>query len=147
MPPRQGRDAWSQRKREALDTADIIFLDPDNGLGNQTPKHATLSEIERLRRKERAIVFITFPGRSMSHDTLARCLHLQLREDAGAQRVITLVTNVSVPRAPGSLYYVQRQRWLTVVDPDDELIARARAFKSLRLFRVSVRAFMIEGSN
>ena len=57
-----GRSAWGARKRSALDGADIVFLDPDNGIGGETQKHATFSEIRLLRKPGRAIVFITFLG-------------------------------------------------------------------------------------
>jgi hypothetical protein len=128
MPPRVERGVWGARKRTALDGADIVFLDPDNGLGGETEKHATFSEIRLLRRPERAIVFITFPGRSMTHDALLRHLHERLMVEVDARKIITLRTNISVPRAAGSRSYVQRQRWFTVVDPDAELTARAHAF-------------------
>ena len=32
------------RKRSALDRADIVFLDPDNGVGDETEKHATFGD-------------------------------------------------------------------------------------------------------
>lgn len=128
VPPRVERVAWGMRKRSALDGADIVFLDPDNGIGAETEKHATFSEIRLLRRSDRAIVFITFPGRSMTHDALLRRMHENLRIETGAESAITLRTNVSVPRVKGSRSYVQRQRWFTIVDPDAELTARAQAF-------------------
>jgi len=128
MPLRVERSAWGARKREALDGANIVFLDPDNGLGEETEKHATFSEIQLLRKRGRAVVFITFPGRNMPHDALLRKLHERLSVEADAESIVTLRTNVSVPRAEGSRAYVQRQRWFTVVDPDAELTARARAF-------------------
>jgi len=128
MPPRLVRDVWGTQMRAALDAADIIFLDPDNGMGAETEKHATLSEIRLFRRPGRAVVFITFPGRSISHDAQAQRLHEQLRVEAGIERVATLRTNVSVPRVKGSRSYVQRQRWFTITDPDRELVARARKF-------------------
>lgn len=128
MPSPLSRNAWSARKRAALDGADIVFLDPDNGLGTETAKHATFSEIRLLRKPGRAVVVIIFPGRNIPHDALVRRLHDQLRADVGAEVVITLRTNVSVPRAEGSRSYVQRSRWLTVVDPDAKLITRARGF-------------------
>jgi hypothetical protein len=55
-------------------------------------------------------------------------LHERLSVETDAENIVTLRTNVSVPRAIGSSSYVQRQRWFTVVDPDAELIARAQAF-------------------
>jgi hypothetical protein len=128
VPPRVERSAWGIRKRSALEAADIVFLDPDNGIGAETEKHATFSEIRLLRRPGRAIVFITFPGRNMTHNVLLRQLHGRLTIEADAENVVTLRTNVSVPRAEGSRSYVQRQRWLTVVDPDAELVARAHGF-------------------
>ena len=128
MPPRAERSAWGARKRTVLNDADIVFLDPDNGVGGETDKHATFSEIRLLRRPGRAIVFITFPGRSTTHDELLRQLHNRLRIEADAESCITLRTNVSVPRTAGSSLYVQRQRWFTVVDPDVELKSRALSF-------------------
>jgi hypothetical protein len=140
MPPRAERSAWGTRKRSALDGADIVFLDPDNGIGRETDKHATFSEIRLLRRAERAIVFITFPGRSMPHDALVRLLHERLIVEADAKKLITLRTNISVPRAPGSRSYVQRKRWFTVVDPDAELTARAHVFATALAAVPRVRA-------
>ena len=74
MPTRAERSAWGTRKRKALDGADIVFLDPDNGIGKESEKHATFSEIRLLRKPGRAIVFITFPGRSMKHDVQLRAV-------------------------------------------------------------------------
>ena len=68
------------------------------------------------------------PRTNLKHDALLRQLHERLAVEVGAENVITLRTNVSVPRAAGSRSYVQRQRWFTVVDPDAELAARAQAF-------------------
>jgi len=56
--------------RSTLDGADIVFLGPDNGVGRETERQATFSEIRLLRKPVRAIVFITVPSRSMTHDTL-----------------------------------------------------------------------------
>jgi hypothetical protein len=140
MPPRVERKAWGTRKRSTLDGADIVFLDPDNGVGGETEKHATFSEIRLLRKPERAIVFITFPGRSMKHDALLQQLHERLMVEADAGNLITLRTNVSVPRTAGSRSYVQRQRWFTVVDPDAELTARAQAFATALASVPRVRA-------
>jgi hypothetical protein len=110
MPPRLERNAWGMHKRSALDGANIVFLDLDNGVGADTEKHATLTEIGLLRKPGRAIVFITFPGRNLKDDALLRQLHERLVVEVGAENVITLRTNVSVPRAAGSRSYVQRQR-------------------------------------
>jgi hypothetical protein len=128
VPLREQRKAWASRKRAALNSADIVFLDPDNGLGVEKKKHATFEEVQLLRRPGRAIVFITFPGRSRPHEALVQLLHERLNREAGAQNAITLRTNISVPRAQDARSYVQRQRWFTVVDPDEILATRVRSF-------------------
>jgi hypothetical protein len=128
MSPKAERAEWCRRKREILEPADLVFVDPDNGLGNETKKHATLAEVRKLRRAGRAIVLITFPGRSTTHDLLLAKLHERLRDEADADDVVTLRTNVSVPRSEGSASFVQRQRWFTIVDPGDVLLERASGF-------------------
>lgn len=127
VPTKEKRAVWSETKRKVLDRADVVFLDPDNGLGDGGMKHATFAEVRRLRKPGRSIVFITFPGRS-SHQELVGQLHERLLSEADAERLLTLRTNVSVPRAPGSPYVVQRQRWFTIVDPSDDIIDRTKAF-------------------
>jgi hypothetical protein len=126
MPNRENRHHWAARKRSALERANIIFLDPDNGLGEETEKHATYSEIALLRRPGRAIVFISFPGRSKPHSVLLTELHERLRDQTGADHIMTLRTNISVPAQEGARSLVQRQRWFTVVDADATLIERAQ---------------------
>ncbi len=128
MPSRVQRSAWGTHKRNALDDANLVFLDPDNGIGAETEKHATFKEIRLLHKAGRAIVFITFPGHNLKHDALLQHLHEQLAAEVGAETAITLRTSVSVPRSAGSRYYVPRARWFTVVEPDAELTARAQAF-------------------
>jgi hypothetical protein len=64
----------------------------------------------------------------MPHDVLVQRLHERLSQEADAENAMTLRTNISVPRAQGSRSRVQRQRWFTVVDPDETLITRASLF-------------------
>jgi hypothetical protein len=60
VPPRgERRSAWGAGKRSTLDAARIVFLDPDTGIGEETEKYATYSEIQQLRKPERAIVIIS----------------------------------------------------------------------------------------
>jgi hypothetical protein len=74
------------------------------------------------------------------HDALVQRPHERLSVEADARVIVTLRTNVSVPRTEGSRSYVQRQRWFTIVDPDAELIARARMFADALVFVPCVRA-------
>jgi hypothetical protein len=149
VPSRFERAAWRLRMQTALTGADLIFLDPDNGLhnghGRETEKHATISEVELLRKPGRAIVFITFPGRHMTHEAQLRQLHERLGVKTRAERAFTLRTNVSVPRAEGSRFLVPRQRWFTVVDPDADLIARAHTFT--RIFSIPHAQVHLVGVN
>lgn len=140
VPSANQRAAWSAHKRSVLEKADIVFLDPDNGLGTETAKYATLSEVQLLRKSQRAVVFITFPGRNLPHDVLVEQLHDKLRTEAGAEGVVTLRTNVSVLRNEGARSYVPRQRWFTIIDPDAALIERARRFSKLLASVPRVRA-------
>lgn len=128
MPARALRLQWAREKRYALDAADIVFLDPDNGLGSEGEKHATYSEIRQLRRPGRAIAFISFPGRRATHDVLVAEMHERLREESEATNALTLRTNVSIPVTAGGSTFVQRQRWFTVIDADDVLLERAESF-------------------
>jgi hypothetical protein len=141
VPEWRLRDVWSQNKRNTLDEANLVFLDPDNGVGKRSLKHATFAELKHLRKPGRAIVFITFPGRNFPHDELVQKLHERLCREAGVRDMITLRTNVSVPslNRPGCV--VPRQRWLTIADPDQGLIDRARKYEELlsSIPRVSTR--------
>ena len=126
VPSGMARASWGMNKRQALEAADVVFLDPDNGIGRETPKHATMAELRDLRRPGRSLVFITFPGRRPHAEILSE-LHAEVREGTGAKSVVTLRTNVSVPaKRPGM--FVQRARWFTIVDGDEELVERASAF-------------------
>ena len=92
MPSRLERNAWGMHKRSALGGANIVFLDPDNGVGTESERHATFTEIRLLRKPGRAIVFITFPGRNLKHDALLLQLHERLAVEVGVETVITLRT-------------------------------------------------------
>lgn len=128
VPPASARLRWGEAKRQALADADLVFLDPDNGVGAISARHASFDELRHLRRPGRALVFITFPGRRPHADILAD-LHANVRHHTGTDSVLTLRTNISVPASkPG--YFVQRQRWFTIIDADDTLVARALSFVS-----------------
>jgi len=50
MPTKLDRQSWINQKCEQLAACDLIFLDPDNGIGQASPKHATFDELRQLRR-------------------------------------------------------------------------------------------------
>ena len=78
----------------------------------------------------------------MPHEALLSQMHERLRVEADAERIVTIRTNVSVPRAPGAISCVPRQRWFTIIDPDADLITRARKFADALASVPRVRAQM-----
>jgi hypothetical protein len=82
MPAWHHREAWAYRKRQILDAADLVFLDPDNGLGLHSQKHASFAELAALRRAGRALAFITFPNRLGKHPAQIIELHKRLKAEA-----------------------------------------------------------------
>lgn len=141
VPRRPHRERWFEQMRTTMGDADIVFLDPDNGLGERGRKHVSTVEIESLRRSGRTIVLITFPGRHLPHDQLVERLHQVLKGKSGANSVVTLRTSISVPNGGTSRSMVQRQRWFTVIDPDPALTERVHAFRAApsRIPNTSVR--------
>jgi hypothetical protein len=128
VPKADGRLDWGLQKRNVLTGCDLIFLDPDNGAGGNGHQHASFPEIRALRMPECAIVFITFPGRSATHDVLVRRLHERLKYEADVKKITTLRTSISVPSTVRPNIFVPRQRWFTIIDGDDELRLRTTKF-------------------
>ena len=139
VPHHSHRATWSADKQRKLKDVQIVFLDPDNGLGDATPKHATFDEVRILRERGQTVIFITFPKR-IKHDTQVEELHRRLRTEAGAHRILTIRISVSVATKSGK-GYVPTFRWFTLVDCDDELDHRAQQFATLlkKCERVKIR--------
>lgn len=139
VPHHSHRPAWSADKQRKLKDVQIVFLDPDNGLGDATPKHATFDEVRVLRERGQTVIFITFPKR-IKHDWQVQELHRRLATEARANRILTIRISVSVPTKSGK-GYVPTFRWFTLVDCDAELDRRARQFGALlqQCERVKVR--------
>jgi hypothetical protein len=126
MPDRRSRTEWAARMVRKLDSSELVFLDPDNGLGRSGRRHTTLDEVRLLRRpSERALVLIKFPGR-IPFDLQEDAYHNALRLETGVKRLLTLRTSVAVPAANGRT--VPRFRWFTLLDHDDGLAARFATF-------------------
>jgi hypothetical protein len=54
------RKIWASELVESIGEANLVFLDPDNGIQGKrlTPKHVALSEIAALRRHDRTLVLV-----------------------------------------------------------------------------------------
>ncbi len=71
------RKSWGEELVRAIDDADFVFLDPDNGLQGKrlTPKHVALAEIAALRRPQRMIILgQRQSGRRSEPKYLAECM-------------------------------------------------------------------------
>lgn len=139
VPSAIHRKAWANGMVEKLSPSDLVFLDPDNGLGRVSRRHATVEEIKSLRRSGRAIVLIKFPGR-IQFDQQQSDHHAGIRTATGAEDIVTLRTSVIVPSLNGGK--VPRFRWFTMLDHNQELLNRMSEFM-VRLNAVpGVRASM-----
>jgi hypothetical protein len=92
VPSTDNRQGWAEEMKRVLQGANLIFLDPDNGVG-ETERHATLAEVKTMRQSGRAIVLIKFPGRDQSYGQQLKDYHGLLR-DAGFQSISTVRTCV-----------------------------------------------------
>jgi hypothetical protein len=71
------RRQWSEELVASVGDADLVFLDPDNGIQGTrlSPKHVALAELSALRRPARLIIFTQQQtGRSSQVSLLARQL-------------------------------------------------------------------------
>lgn len=125
VPSRPVRAVWADGMCQQLTDCNLVFVDPDNGLGRPSPRHVTLEEIRALRRPGRTIALIKFPGR-VTFDAQEDAYHAGLKAGTGANRVITLRSSVAIPGSNGRK--VPRFRWFTLLDYDDALADHVTAF-------------------
>jgi hypothetical protein len=125
---KRGRTDWATTMYSDLQKANLIFLDPDNGIKEGSRKHASMSEIRQFRQDGRTIVCIVFPHRNTTHDIQLATLEEQLKSQAGAISVVTLRTNVSLPNKNYPGKWVQRPRWFVVIDPNQSDRKRLASF-------------------
>jgi hypothetical protein len=105
--------------------ADVVFLDPDNGLGRGPRKHARITDLVALRRENRVLSIIKFPGRHKSHQDQVSDLHRDL-QDSGFQDPLTVITCVHVVTRRNAS--VPRHRFFTIAGGDDNIRARAENY-------------------
>lgn len=127
VPPSGSREAWANNMVGVLREADIVFLDPDNGVGKESERHSTIAEIAAMRKPGRTVVLIKFPGRGTTHAEQIEEYHTSLRSGSGALSVVTVRTNVFV-NTSGLTRGVPRARWFTLIDADNLLIERVEQF-------------------
>ena len=129
IPDFRRRIEWFQSMKDDLSGSNLIFLDPDNGLGTKGKLHAWINEVKELSARNRTIVLIKFPGRT-KHVTQLESYHRQLKEQAGVKKIFSVTTKVLVPleRQIDGPPRTARIRWFTVIDADSDLMSRAEEF-------------------
>jgi hypothetical protein len=108
------RKSWTTSLVDSVSKANLIFLDPDNGIQGRrlTPKHVALAEIVALRRQDRALVTIQHQsGQKLEVRSIAERL-----KSIGCQRL-----EIVRFRLVSSRFYV-------IVDYDSALEARISSF-------------------
>lgn len=116
MPSGLRRSLWARQMRDVLAPADLVFVDPDNGLGPATTLHATVDEIDTLALNGRPVVLIRFPHRNAKYPDQLKELHGLFNDRA----ITTIMTSVWI-RQP-------RAVWFSIVNSTDELDKAAVSF-------------------
>jgi hypothetical protein len=108
------RKSWTTSLVDSVSKANLIFLDPDNGIQGRrlTPKHVALAEIAALRGQDRALVTIQHQsGQQLEVRSIAERL-----KSIGCERL-----EIVRFRLVSSQFYV-------IVDYDSALDARISSF-------------------
>lgn len=150
IPAADEREQWAGQMTASMERAGLVFLDPDNGIGNAIEQHATLTEVASVRGGGRAVVVIKFPSRTRKHRHQIERYHDSLLTHARALSVTTLCTSVSVVvlNKHGRKQCVPRVRWFTLIDADTQLIGRVEQFaeRLRRIEKCKADVFHVAGS-
>ena len=147
VPDIRSRYKWATEMAKDFNECELVFLDPDNGVGNAGKRHTSLEEIKLLRSPEnRSLVVIKFPGR-VPFDQQVNSYHSALREGTDAKNVLTIRTSVSVPSKSG--YLVPRFQWFTLIDHDivlaERLFSFAQKLNEMKSCRVKANVYPTTG--
>jgi hypothetical protein len=79
------RSEWHKRGLKKTAEADVMFIDPDNGIQSTSsrttgPKHALWSEIEAFAKRGQTVVVYHHLHRSSAHEGQIKLLHRQFQE-------------------------------------------------------------------
>jgi hypothetical protein len=79
------RSEWLRRALETAAKAEVIFIDPDNGIQSQSsrttgPKHALWSEIRAFASRGQTVVVYHHLNRSVPHEEQIKLLNRQFQE-------------------------------------------------------------------
>jgi hypothetical protein len=125
VPVLHFRQIWAKDMYRKLANADVVFVDPDNGISkaNKTlRKSATATEITELCSSNRPVITIRFPHRRDSHNRQLSELHSMFFEC----RPVTLRTTVRVPNRGGGSS--PRIRWFTLLNGTEHMLKKMHIF-------------------
>ena len=108
------RKSWTISLVDSVNKANLIFLDPDNGIQGRrlTPKHVALAEIAALRRQDRELV------------TIQRQSGQKLEVRSNAERLKSIgCQSVEIVR-----FRLVSSQFYVIVDYDSALDARISSF-------------------
>jgi hypothetical protein len=111
---RSQRETWAQELADSVSAADLVYLDPDNGIQGKrlTPKHVALQEIAALRQDGRVLVI----GQRQAGRQLQAKFLVDRMRSVGCRRVELIRF-----RLVSSRFYV-------VADHEDDISERIASF-------------------
>lgn len=115
------RKVWFGEMLEVMEPADLVFLDPDNGLepANLNPKSASVAELVALRRQGRALLLY----------------HHQTRHKGGADSEVETISRRLLEAGFASVEAIRLRpyssRFYFLLDADAVLSQRLRTFAAL----------------
>ncbi len=127
--PKDGKDRMTRWKADMirdLATAQLVLVDPDNGIGT-SQRHATTEEVKQFIDDDKIVLLIKFPG-FLNHELQLADYHDRLHNGTGCKKLVTLKTSVSVAYQENSNRTIPRTRWFTVINPDDGIIAKIASY-------------------
>jgi hypothetical protein len=130
VPHNCDRASWTEEMKDFFVSSDIVFFDPDKGLGESKVEYATVDEIRSMRRERRTLVLIHFPSFAESWEQAVSAHHALISNATDAKNIFTIATSATVQRQNPfrNGVKIQRSRWFTVIDADKVIRGRAENF-------------------
>ena len=115
IPAGLERSLWARDMAEFLESCDVVFADPDIGLGEKK-EHAKLDEVMALGRRGRPVIIIKFPHRHAKHPQQLDQLHRLFK----GHSVTTVRTCVTIEHPLIA--------WFSIVNATDGMNSAAQEF-------------------
>ena len=116
IPTGVQRSLWLRQMSELLEPSDVVFVDPDNGIGAATKLHVTVEEVEALGRNKRPVIMIKFPHRNAKYPEQLDELHQLFN----GRPITTVMTSVWVKQP--------RATWFSIINSTELMNVAAQEF-------------------